>query len=252
MEKLKNIVGFLDRELRIDEFEDSSNNGLQVENSGRIRRICCGVDASMEFFEAAAERGADLLICHHGLSWKDSLKRITDLNYSRISRLIHDDMALYGCHLPLDAHPKLGNNALICKALGLTRIKPFGMYAGREIGFQGSLPKQMSRAAFEKLAVKAIGGEIRAMPFGKKSVKTVAVVSGGAATEVAEAGQKEIDIFLSGEPNLAAYSLAQEYRTNAIFLGHYATEVFGVRALAELLNRRFSVKAEFIDLGVPY
>ncbi len=253
MTKLNTIVGFLDRELKISEFNDSSNNGLQVENTGKIGKVCCGVDASMEFFEAARDKGADLLICHHGISWGNSLARISDLNYSRIKFLIENDIALYAAHLPLDAHPKYGNNALIAKALGLKKLKPFGSYNGSYIGFEGVLPKPMGYAAFKKKVSKAINPVgLHSMDFGKKSIRSVAVVSGGAAGEVAEAGQKGIDVYISGEPGLVAYSLAQEYGTNAIFAGHYATEVFGVRALGELLKKEFKIKSEFIDFKIQF
>ncbi|MCK5851376.1 MAG: Nif3-like dinuclear metal center hexameric protein [Kiritimatiellae bacterium] len=253
MTKLKTIVGFLDRELRIDEFKDSSNNGLQVENSGKIKKVCCGVDASMEFFEAAASKGADLLICHHGMSWGDSLAHITDLNYKRIKFLMEHDMALYASHLPLDAHARYGNNAGIAKALGLGKLKPFGMYNGSYIGFEGCLSKPMGYAAFKKKVSGAMGGaKLHTKDFGKKKVQTVAIVSGGAAGEVAEAGQKGIDVYLSGEPALVAYSLAQEYGINAIFASHYTTEVFGVRALGDLLQKKFAVKAEFLNFNIPF
>ncbi len=252
MTLLKTIVTFLDRELKITDFKDSSHNGLQVENSGKIRRICCGVDASMSFFKAAHAKGADLVICHHGLSWGESMARITDLNYSRLKFLINNDMALYASHLPLDAHPRHGNNAGIARALGLRNLKPFGMYNGSEIGFAGRLAKPMTYAAFKKKVGKVMGSELQTMDFGKSRVQTVAVVSGGAAAEITEAGQKGIDVYLSGEPALMAYSLAEEYKINAVFAGHYATEVFGVRALGEVLQKRFAVKAEFIDMNVPF
>jgi len=252
MTLLKTIVTFLDRELKITDFKDSSHNGLQVENSGKIRRICCGVDASMSFFKAAQAKGADLVICHHGLSWGESMARITDLNYSRLKFLIDNDMGLYASHLPLDAHPRHGNNAGIARALGLRNLKPFGMYNGSEIGFAGRLAKPMTYTAFKKKVGKVMGSELQTMDFGKSRIQTVAVVSGGAAAEITEAGQKGIDVYLSGEPALLAYSLAEEYKINAVFAGHYATEVFGVRALADLLQKRFSVKAEFIEMNVPF
>ena len=166
--------------------------------------------------------------------------------------LIKNNMALYSCHLPLDAHPVYGNNAQICKALGLKALKPFGEYHGREIGFAGKLPKAMTYASFKKKVAKVTCSELQTMDFGKKRVKTVAVVSGGAAGEIDEAGRKGIDVYVSGEPALSAYNLAKEHGINGIFAGHYATEVFGVKALAALLNRKFNVKAEFVDFGIEY
>jgi dinuclear metal center YbgI/SA1388 family protein len=253
MAQLKQVTGFLDRELKIADFKDSSNNGLQVENSGRVDRICCGVDASMEFFEEAAKRHAGLLICHHGLSWGDSLKYVADLNYKRLAFLLKHDMALYACHLPLDAHPRLGNNAQICKALGLKKCKPFGLYNGALIGFAGELPKPMPYRAFKDMVGKIIGNRyFKTMDFGKKIVRKIGVISGGAAAETADAGKAGLDVYLSGEPQLLAYHLAREYGLNAVFAGHYATERFGVIAVGQELARRFGIKAEFLDLGVPF
>lgn len=250
--KLKTIVAFLDRELRIGDFEDASHNGLQVENSGSVSRVCCGVDASLEFFEAAARKDADLLVCHHGLSWNDSLKRISGLNYRRLKFLLNHDMALYACHLPLDAHPRCGNNILIARALKLQRLAPFGLYNGREIGFAGRLPKPMRYTTLKRRIAEVMGREVQTMDFGKKTVQSVAVISGGAAAEIEEAGRAGIDVYVSGEPALIAYSLAQEYGLNAVFAGHYATEVWGVRALGGMLAKRFGVEAEFVDLKISF
>lgn len=251
--KVSQIVKFLDKELRVAEFKDSSHNGLQVENSGKVTRVCCGVDASLEFFVEAAGRGADLVICHHGLSWGDSLKRIADLNYKRLSFLIRHDMALYACHLPLDAHPRLGNNAQLCKVLGLRKVRPFGLYEGKMIGFAGELPRPMPYGEFKSLVGAVVGnGNVQTMDFGKKTVRTVGVVSGGAADEVGEAGQAGLDVYLTGEPKLFAWHFAQEYRINVVFAGHYATERFGVIAVGNDLSRRFGLKAEFVDLKVPF
>lgn len=249
---LAKVTALLDQALPPGGFADRSNNGLQVENSGRVRRICCGVDASLEFFEAAARRKADLVLCHHGLSWDDSLKRITELNYRRIRLLMRHDMALYASHLPLDAHPKLGNNALICRRLGLRRLKPFGFYHGGYLGFTGELPRRMPYPVFKERVARCINPRMQSMDFGKPVVRTVAVVSGGASGEVEEAGRLGVDVFLSGEPGLSAYSMAQEYGIHALFAGHYATERFGVRALGEWLTKKTGIPAEFIDLDVPF
>jgi dinuclear metal center YbgI/SA1388 family protein len=248
--KVSTLAGYLDKELRIREFEDSSHNGLQVANSGKVKKICCGVDASLEFFELAHGRGADLLFCHHGISWGDSLSTITGLNYQRLSALLKYDMALYASHLPLDAHATLGNNAQICRTLGLKRLKPFGMYHGKEIGFEGQLVKPQRFSTLARQVADRVGPPLHTWDFGRKTVQRVAVVSGGAAGEIAEAGEKGIDVYLSGEQTLAAYNLAREYGINAIFAGHYATERFGVMAVGAQLKKRFNVDVEFIDTGI--
>jgi dinuclear metal center YbgI/SA1388 family protein len=254
MASLQAITGCLDRELNIEAFQDTSHNGLQVENNGLVQKVCCGVDASMSFFEAAANEGADLLICHHGISWGDSLRRITELNYHRLKFLLAHNMALYACHLPLDAHRVYGNNACIANALGLRNIRPFGEYHGQSIGFSGRLGKGQSCGAFVKRVQGIMQREddLRVMAFGPAMVKTVAVVSGGAADMVAEAGRKGIDALVTGEPVLSAFSVAQEYGVHVVYGGHYATETFGVRALGQLVARQFGVENAFIDMQVPY
>jgi dinuclear metal center YbgI/SA1388 family protein len=253
MKDLKTIVQFLDAEMKVLDFSaDSANNGLQVENTGRVNKVCCGVDASLDFFQKAKLRGADLLVCHHGISWGDSLKRITGLNYRRVSFLVENNMALYACHLPLDAHPRHGNNAVICKALGLRDIKGFGLYHGMTIGFEGRFPRAINYADFKRNVSHVIPGEIRSMDFGKEMIRSVAVISGSAPDLLNEAGEKGIDVFLSGEPKLSAFSVAQEWGINAVFAGHYATEIFGVQTLAGLLKGKFGIPSEFIDMKVPY
>ncbi len=250
MAKLSEIVDILDRELAIDDYEDCSNNGLQLGEEREIERICTGVDASMEFFQNAEKMGAQLLICHHGISWGDSLKRITDINYRRVKYLMDHGLCLYACHLPLDAHPELGNNIQICRALKLRNLEPFGVYNGRPIGFKGELPEAVAFEDFVNTAAAVFGNITTTMDFGRDEVESVAVVSGGAADEVEEAGLKGIDAYISGEPKLTAWHLAQEYGVNAIFAGHYATEVFGVRAVAKYLVERLDIEAQFIDLGI--
>ncbi|MBP7828288.1 MAG: Nif3-like dinuclear metal center hexameric protein [Kiritimatiellae bacterium] len=252
MTKLERLVAALDRELRIDQFRDASRNGLQVANDGRVRRIECGVDANLEFFEAARRRGADLLICHHGLSWGDSMTRLTGVQYRRVAFLIRNNMALYAAHLPLDAHPRLGNNVQIARAMGIRGLKPFGNYHGQVIGWAGRLASPMPFAAFKKRAERVLRHGLQTMEYGPATVRTVAVVSGGAADLVEEAGRKGLDVFLSGEPALQARTPAMEYGVHAVFAGHYATELFGVRAAGAYLTRRFRVPCETLDFRVPF
>jgi dinuclear metal center YbgI/SA1388 family protein len=246
------LVRWLDRTLRVADVADASHNGLQVANSGRVRKVACCVDASMASFEACRERGADLVVCHHGLSWGDSLKRITGLNHRRIAFLTRNDMALYACHLPLDSHPRIGNNILICRALGLRKIRRFGDYHGVAIGFGGELPRAVPAARFKAAVARLMGQPVRSMDFGPPAVRIVAVVSGGAADLVAEAGEWGYDAFVSGEAKLSAWHLAREHGVHALFAGHYATEVFGVRAVSGLIRRRWGIPAEFVDVPVPY
>ena len=246
------VTAYLDTLLDVASFDDASNNGLQVANSGRVRRMVCAVDATLDTFEEAARRGADLLVAHHGISWGDSLCRITGLAYRRVAVLVRHDIALYAAHLPLDAHPLYGNNAQIARALGLRNRRPFGTYRGRKIGFSGSLPRPIRFTTLKKRLEKVFGAEVTCAEYGKPTVRTVAVVSGGAGAEAAEAGEKGIDVFITGERQLVGHNLAREYGLHAVFAGHYATETFGVRALAGVLKHRFKIPVEFLDRGVAF
>lgn len=254
MASLQSIVSYLDRELNVDAFQDVSHNGLQVEGSGIVKKVCCGVDASMSFFEAALKENADLVICHHGISWGSSLARITNLNYRRVRFLLEHDIALYACHLPLDAHRVYGNNACIANALELRNMQPFGLYHGQSIGFSGRLRAIRTIGSFVKHVQGIMNRDtpLQVMEFGPAKVKTVAVVSGGAADMAAEAGKRGIDVLVTGEPVLAAYSVAQEYGVHVVFGGHYATETFGVRSLGQLVAQQFGVESAFINMNVPY
>lgn len=252
MMKLERVVAALDRELRIEHFRDSSHNGLQVAGGSRVRKVCCGVDANLEFFEAARRRGADLLICHHGLSWGDSMTRLTGALYKRVAFLVRHNMALYAAHLPLDAHPRLGNNAQLCRALGLRGLRPFGSYHGQVIGWAGRLPRAMPFPDFKKRVAAILRQPLQTMEYGARTVRTVGVVSGAAADLVEDAGREGLDVFLSGEPALQARTPAMEYGVHAVFAGHYATELFGVRAVGEYLARRFKVPCETVDFRVPF
>ncbi len=250
--QLNKLVAFLDRELEIARFRDDSHNGLQVANSGRVTRVCLGVDATLPFFEKAADCGADLVICHHGLSWGDSLKRITGLNHRLLSFLMAHDMALWACHLPLDAHPRLGNNARLARALGVRKLQPAFVYHGQPIAVRGVLPRPVPFHTFRQRVQQVVGNEVRALDFGKPRVRTVGIVSGGAPDQIHEAIEMGLDVYVTGEYNLTAYNLAVQEGMNAVFAGHYATEKFGVQAVGELIHKRFGLPATFVDLKIAY
>lgn len=252
---LHELVATLDHCLHLDMYPDSSKNGLQVERRDtRITKVCLGVDASIPLYEEAARRGAELVICHHGISWGDSLARVTGYNFGHLEFLIEHKLALYACHLPLDAHPQLGNNAQLAKMLKLKNVAPFMRYhGGPEIGMKGELAKPMTLDAFVNAVKKGVDREeVVVFPFGKKQIKTVGIVSGGAADDIATAIDEGLDVYLSGEPNLQSYNRAAQCQMNAVFAGHYATEVFGVRALAGHITKTFGIPAEFVDFKIPY
>ena len=242
----------LAEKLNVASFEDASNNGLQMASRKKaIAKVCTGVDATLPFFREAVRRGADLVVCHHGISWGDSLKRIDGLNYEIVSFLVEHDLALWACHLPLDAHPALGNNAQICASLGLSDLKPFGEYHGQTIGFKGEFASPIPRAAFLALVREKISPRVTAHEFGPREIRTVGVVSGGASSMLGEALDCGLDAFVDGETDLAAYNLCLQRGGNLYAAGHYATERFGVRAVGDWLARRFGIAHEFIDFDIP-
>ncbi len=249
---LDSLVSLLDGTLRCSAFQDASNNGLQIANAGTVSRVITGVDASLRLLQEAARRGSDCVVCHHGLSWGDSLKRITGLNHRLVAFAIRHNIAVYAAHLPLDAHPRFGNNAQLCKALGLGRLSPAFCYHGEMIGFSGVYDKPLTLEAFCECVRKAVNPDLRVLDFGKKRIRRVGVVSGGAADMVDQAAALHCDVYLTGEPTLQGYNLAENLEQNVVFAGHYATEVFGVRALASLVTRRLGMPAECVDFKIGY
>ena len=240
---LKEVVEFLDAELGIKDVEDSSNNGLQVEGKKEIKKIAFAVDACMEVFEKAKD--FDMVIVHHGISWDDSLKYLTGLNYSRVKFLIDNNIALYAAHLPLDKHPKHGNNAEFCRIFGLKYLHGFGDYHGQIIGFAGE--KDTSLNEFVEEIEKNLHTKCTVFEFGKKQIKKIAVVSGGGSMALNEAIEKGIDCFVTGEIQHYTYHVAKEGKINFIVAGHYATETLGVKALMNLVKEKFDVGVKFID-----
>lgn len=250
--KLSEITDFLDQTLALDQFKDCSNNGLQIENDREITHIAFGVDASLRTFHAAVEAGAQMLICHHGLSWGDSLKRITGLNYQLVSYAIKNGLAVYGAHLPLDAHPVYGNNAQLCRLLGLENQQPAFDYHGNLIGLMAERPQPISRDEFANEIRDKIAPSIKTVFFGKENIQRIGVVSGGACEMVDQAVQEGADLFLTGEPGLVGYTLAENLETNMICAGHYATEVWGVRALKKLIEAKFNLETTFFDFKIEF
>lgn len=249
---LSKLVSLLDTTLAVERFKDVSNNGLQLANDGKVTRVVMGVDASLRLLEAAAACGANAVVCHHGISWGDSLKRITGLNHQLVQFAVSHNIAIYGAHLPLDAHPRYGNNAQLCKVLGLQHAHPAFAYHGEVIGFSASYARAIPLETFCARVRRAVTPEFHVLPFGRKTIRSVGLVSGGASDMVDQAAALGLDLFLTGEPSLLGYNLAEQLGQTVVFAGHYATETFGVRALADLVQRRLGVPAEFIDFKIPY
>jgi dinuclear metal center YbgI/SA1388 family protein len=223
---------------------EGAANGLQVENRGSVSRIAATVDASLATVRLAIAAKADFLIVHHGLFWSPS-HPWTGKRYELLRLLLEHDLAVYSSHLPLDAHPRVGNNALLCAALGLRKLRPFFFDHGRFIGFQARA--RVSRAELAEQLKRASGAEVRVIPGGPKICRRIGVVTGGAGGDLKKAAAEGVDAFITGEGPHWTYSLAEELCVNVLYGGHYATETFGVKALAGDLSRRFGVPWVFLD-----
>jgi dinuclear metal center YbgI/SA1388 family protein len=243
------LIAFLDELLDAAAFDDYGPNGLQVPGSEDVQKVVTGVSAHAELFERAAAAGGQLVLCHHGMLWDSMPRRITPQLKRRLEALFQADLSLAAYHLPLDAHPAVGNNALICEALGLERAEPFGEVRGRPIGFVGRSAEGVARAELLDRCRAAFGQEPLAFESGPETVRGVGVVSGGGASELTAAAALGLDAFVTGEPAEPSMADAREAGITFIAGGHYATETFGVRRLGEVLAERFGVEHEFI--GVP-
>jgi dinuclear metal center YbgI/SA1388 family protein len=246
MPSLSKIADYTDKYLRIREVEDWPNalNGLQVENSGRVTKIGAAVDASTRVLTAAARKGIDLVIVHHGLFWP-GLQSVIGALHRQLTIAFENDIALYSAHLPLDVHPQVGNNAQLAAVLGLKLTKPFLEEKGHLIGLKtrASLPRQ---ELVRKLR-KVLGGPIKAFNFGPKQTHAIGIVTGGAGSEIYRVAEEGIDMFITGEGPHWAAVVAEELGINLLLGGHYATETFGVKALAAQLSSRFKLPWEFLD-----
>ncbi len=179
--------------------------------------------------------------------WGDSLAHLTGLNYQRVGALLRGDMALYGAHLPLDAHPELGNNATLARMIGLEEIKPFGDYHGVTLGFGGALPQPMSVEELARVWQGNIGGSPLALPFGPKQIRTVALSSGGSSSMLPEAIKGGYDCFVAGEGRHEDHHLAAEGKIHVLYIGHYHSETVGVKALGQDIEDHFNIETVFID-----
>ncbi len=246
MQKLSDIVEYTNDYLRVPEIEDWPNalNGLQIENSGHVTKIGAAVDVSTRVLSAAAKKDVDLLIVHHGLFWP-GLQSVTGSLRRQLKLAFENDIALYGAHLPLDLHPKVGNNAQLASALGFKPTKPFFEEKGQLIGIRSKV--SISRDDLIRKLRKVLRGPVKAFNFGPKEPKNVGIITGGAGGEIYRIAADKIDTFITGEaPHWAAIA-AEELGINLLLGGHYATETFGVKALAAHLSERFKLPWEFLN-----
>ena len=249
---MSSLLTALDELLNPGAFRDLGPNGLQVPGPDVVHRVVTGVTAQRELVERAVAERAQLVLVHHGLFWEFQPAGLSPVQAERLRPLFKHDIALAGYHLPLDAHPELGNNAILAERLGCDRHEPFGTYRGQAIGRAGSFPDGgvPARELFERVA-RVTGREPTVFDGGPATVRRIGIVSGSGADAMGEAIGLGLDAFLTGEPREHVMADSREAGIHFIAAGHYATETFGVRALGDWLAARFGVEHVWVDIPNP-
>lgn len=246
MASLDDVVNFLDQELKTAAISDypGAMNGLQMANGGQIGRVVAAVDASLRVIEAAAAGGPGLLIVHHGMFWQ-GVQPVTGAFYRKIKIAMDAGLAIYSSHLPLDVHPAWGNNILLARAIGLQNPQPFFDQKGLFIGLSGTWSG--TREQLSETLQGALGAAVHLCPGGPGTLSKVGIITGGAGSEVAKVASYGLDSFITGEGPHWSYPLAEELGLNVFYGGHYATETFGVKAISEVVAKRFGISWMFLD-----
>ncbi len=230
---------------------DPSKNGIQVQNidpsKDSITKIAFAVDACLETIEKTVESKAQMLVVHHGIFWGHE-QTIIGNHYDRIKKLIDNNIALYACHIPLDANEEVGNNYGLAKRLGLNNLESFGCWNNMHIGVKGAFEKPLQKEEVEKKLQEGNQKIEKSLFFGSEKIQTVAIVSGGAEDLMVEAAEQNIDLFITGELSHESYHTAKEKGINVIAGGHYNTETIGVSLLAQRLQEKKGIETVFIDV----
>ena len=246
------ILDFCNELLDIASFEDYGPNGLQVPGAAEVSKVATGVSANLECLQTAIDSGAQLVMTHHGLIWGSEPAPLSVPMAARLRALLSADVSLAAYHLPLDAHPEIGNNALLRDALGLEPDnRPFGEAKGSAVGVIGRAADPLDVAELRSRLSKAVGQDPLAFDVGPERISTVGIVTGGGAFAIHEAGRLGLDALVTGEPSEPVMGEAREYGVHFLAGGHYATETFGIRRLGEVVAERFEIEHEFIDVPNP-
>jgi len=244
--RLTELTTFLDHYLRLQDYQDRSNNGLQVQGAPEVTRVAFAVDACLATFRAAVEQAAQLLIVHHGLFWSEPIQ-VTGAHYERLKTLLSDGCGLYAAHIPLDAHPEVGNNIQLAQLAGLQDLQPWGNHHGDTIGFIGHLPQALPVDELNARLEARIGKCNRVQSSGALAQR-VAVLSGFGVDFATQAIAAGADTLITGETSHTWYHLVAEAGLNVIYGGHYNTEKIGPQALQHKLETEFPLETVFIDL----
>lgn len=247
----KELVNYLDQRLTPERFRDYAPNGLQVEGCEQVSRIVTGVTASQALIDAAVAWSADAILVHHGYFWKGENPCITGMKQRRIKTLLQHDINLLGYHLPLDAHPDIGNNAVLAGLLGITVTG--GLEEGNplSIGITGKLDVPMSLQELGDRISQVLNRAPMLIAGGEHRITTIGLCTGGAQGYIDKAIDLGLDAYLSGEISEPTVHSARENGVHYIAAGHHATERFGAKALGEELAQTFGIEQMFVDIDNP-
>jgi dinuclear metal center YbgI/SA1388 family protein len=250
--RLTSIITALDERLSPGDFQDLGPNGLQVPGAGEVSKVVTGVSAQRALIERAVSEQAQLVLVHHGLFWDFMPTGLTPVLAERLRPLFKHDVALAAYHLPLDAHPEIGNNAILAERLGCERHEPFGTYRAQAIGRAGTFAGEGIPAADLFARVREVTARVPTVfDAGPERVRRIGIVSGAGADTLPEAIALGLDALLTGEPREHVMADAREAGIHFIAAGHYATETFGVRALGDWLAGRFGIEHVWVDIPNP-
>jgi dinuclear metal center YbgI/SA1388 family protein len=245
------LITYLDDFLHIKDIRDDSCNGLQIEGKTAVEKVALAVDFCIETAQAAEKVRADLLIVHHGLIW-GGLKSIRGAVYQRVSYMIGAGIGLYAAHLPLDMHPEVGNNAELARLLDMKTCGSFGHHDGQAVGLWGELNTPATPGDITSTIDKRLGAHCSTLPFGAPEIRTMGIISGGAARYTQEAIDRKLDAFLTGESSHTIFHMAREAGITIIYGGHYCTETPGIRALGRHIEEKLGIETVFIDVPTGF
>lgn len=246
------LESYLKDFLSIEDFNDYCPNGLQVEGKAEIRKIVTGVTASQQLIDEAINQEADAIIVHHGYFWKGEDLPIVNMKKQRIKKLLLHDISLFAYHLPLDAHPLLGNNIQLAGMLGLQELKALEKIGKHDLGLVGKFNQVMHVEELQQLLLKKLGRQAQVLGPESGMIKTLGLCTGAAQSMFEKAiVEHDVDAYLSGEVSEPGFHIAQEYQRNYFAVGHHASERYGVKALGEHLAEHFSLECVFIDCVNP-
>lgn len=247
----KSLLSYLNQLLKPEKVKDYCPNGMQVEGKGSIKRVVTGVTATYALIEKAIEIKADAIFVHHGYFWRGENPQITGMKYKRLKALLENDINLYAYHLPLDIHPKFGNNAQIAELLGIETEGGLEQYNPSSVAMRGRLSNPQSLNDFSNLVSVRLNRTPLVIAGGDHTIETIAWCTGGGQGYIEQAAEQNIDAFITGEVSEQTTHIAKEMNIHFIAAGHHATERYGAKALGEHLKDKFDLDVSFIDIDNP-